>query len=309
MHRFLSCDWGSSRFRLRLIDQTSSRIEAVTENAQGIQTIASTHPGKHERSAVLETVLQSGIQCLGLADNTDLTVVISGMASSTLGMHSLPYAKLPAPIDGRTLVYRDFMQSGRKIRLLSGLQAETDVMRGEETELIGLFSNPVRRILSENCVVVLPGTHSKHVRLKTGNITDFTTYITGELYSMLIQHSTLDTSEMSKYDPHVFVSGVQASQSYGLSAALFQTRARSVLGILPSTSSRAFLSGVLIGAEVGELAKISTNTIVLAATDPLASYYSLAMGELLPNTTVEQIPAEEVSAATIVGHTMMLNIT
>jgi len=71
-----------------------------------------------------------------------------------LGWQLLPYASLPAPIDGSTLRFVDFLHGGRNVRLVSGLQAASDVMRGEETELIGLFADPVRHHLWEHCTVV-----------------------------------------------------------------------------------------------------------------------------------------------------------
>lgn len=304
---FISCDWGTSRFRLRLIDTQQDCIlrEHVTD--QGIQNLAAIHPAKDGRREQLEAVLESGIAQLGLAGQTDIPVVVSGMASSTLGWQSLPYVLLPVPIDGRTLRFVDFKLAGRKVRLISGLQAASDVMRGEETELIGIFANTARRHLADNCVVVLPGSHSKHVQLHAGQIVGFTTYMTGELYSLLCQDSTLEIPDDAIFDAAAFAAGVQASKSYGLSAALFQTRARAVLGHLAAKHSRAFLSGVLIGAEITALAETEAAQIVLAAGAQLAGLYALALGEILPNATLVPIPPAEVAAATGRGHAQILS--
>ena len=111
---------------------------------------------------------------------------------------------------------------------------------------------------------------------------------------------------ISVFDTAAFIAGVQASKSHGLSAALFQTRARTVLGHLAAKHSRAFLSGVLIGAEVAALAVATTGQIVLAAGDSLASQYLLALGELLPHAIVVQIPPAELAAATVMGHARIL---
>jgi 2-dehydro-3-deoxygalactonokinase len=161
--------------------------------------------------------------------------------------------------------------------------------------------------LAENCVVILPGTHSKHVRLSSGNIVDFTTYLTGELYGLLCQNSTLDTSNDSIFDPAAFVAGAHASKIHGLSAALFQTRARTLLGHLAARHNRSFLSGVLIGAEVAAFTGASTDQIVLAAGEQLASQYTLALSELLPDAVVVQIPPADLAASTVMGHSMILS--
>lgn len=307
MTHFISCDWGTSRFRLRLVDRESLRVTTEYATDEGIQTIASAHAAGNGRREFLGQVLERGIAALGASPQTNIPVVVSGMASSTLGWQSLPYARLPAPIDGSTLRFLDFQHAGRKVRLVSGLQAASDVMRGEETELIGLFSAPTRRQLAGNCIVVLPGTHSKHVRLHAWQIVDFTTYLTGELYGLLSQKSTLDTPDDAIFDPAAFVAGAQASRSNGLSAALFQTRARALLGHLASKHSRAFLSGVLIGAEVAALAGAPTEQIVLAAGDQLARQYALALGALLPDAVVVQIPPADLAMATVLGHAMILS--
>ncbi len=307
MTQFISCDWGTSRLRLRLIDRDRLRIVAEHATDQGIQNLAMVHPDKDGRREFLGAVLERGIAALGVSHQTGIPVVVSGMASSTLGWQSLPYARLPAPIDGSTLRYVDLFQAGRHVRLVSGLQAASDVMRGEETELIGIFADPTRRGLAENSTVVLPGTHSKHVRLRAGQIVDFTTYLTGELYGLLCQSSTLETPADAIFDTAAFIAGVEASRSHGLSAALFQTRARAVLGLLAAKHSRAFLSGVLIGAEVAALAGADTAQVVLASGDERASQYALALGALLPYTVMVQIPPADLVAATIMGHAMILS--
>ena len=307
MTQFISCDWGTSRFRLRLVDLEQQRIVAEHATSDGIQNLAATHPAKEGRREFLGAVLDRGISALGAGNNIDIPVVVSGMASSTLGWQSLPYAPLPAPIDGSTVRFVDFLHTGRKVRLVSGLRAESDVMRGEETELIGIFADPARRPLAENCVVVLPGSHSKHVQLLGGRIVGFTTYMTGELFSLLSQNSTLQTQDDAIFDSTAFVAGAQTSKTQGLSAALFQTRARSVLGHLPTSYSRAFLSGVLIGAEIAALIGKDVGRIVLAAGGQLASQYALALGELLPNAMTIEIPPADLAAATVSGHARILS--
>ncbi|HEY0864478.1 MAG TPA: 2-dehydro-3-deoxygalactonokinase [Lacunisphaera sp.] len=307
MNRFISCDWGTSRFRLRLVEGDPLRIASEHTTDEGVQSLAAGHTAGEGRHALLEKVLERGLAALGLSDQPDLPIVMSGMASSTLGWQLLPYAHLPAPIDGRTLRFTDFRHGGRKIRLISGLQSTSDVMRGEEVELVGIMADPARRARAEKSVIILPGSHSKHVRVHTGQIVGFTTYLTGELYGLLAQNSTLATPSDQLFDPASFVAGLQASQAHGLSAALFQTRARVVLGQLAAAHSRSFLSGVLIGAEVATLTGMSAGHIVLATGESLARPYALALRELMPNASVEQLTPAQLSLAMVRGHATILD--
>lgn len=305
MH-FISCDWGTTRMRLRLVDSSSGGIVAAHSTDDGIRQIASVSPAGKARRERLGETLERGIAALAPDLPSDLPVVMSGMASSNLGWEELPYAALPAAVDGASLHFVDLLHVKRRVRLISGLRSETDVMRGEETELIGLFSTPGRRPLSENCTVILPGSHSKHVRLNAGKITNFTTFLTGELFELLTRQSTLSNAAEPEFDPEAFAAGVAASRTLGLSAALFQTRARVVLGSLPASGSRAFLSGALIGAELSTLCGDAARPLVLAAGADLAREYALALRELLPDSRVTEVTPAELAAAVVAGHKLVL---
>ena len=267
--QFISCDWGTSRLRLRLVELPTCRILTEHVTDEGIQQLAQCHPASEGRSDYLGAVLERGIAALDIAKATDLPVVISGMASSTLGWQSLPYAELPAPIDGGTFHFVDFFHGGRRVRLVSGLRAASDVMRGDR-------------------------------------IVDFTTFPTGELYGLLCRNSTLVAPGDAAFDDDAFVAGVRASRSRGLSAALFQTRARAVLGQLDPQHSRAFLSGVLIGAEVACSAEVPSARIVLAAGEQLTREYAMAFDELMPGVAVVRIPPADLADATARGHARLL---
>ncbi|MBL9192658.1 MAG: 2-dehydro-3-deoxygalactonokinase [Opitutaceae bacterium] len=307
MDRFISCDWGTSRLRLRLVERATQRVLSEHISNDGIQTLASLGPAGESRRARLGAALEGGIATLGTDCLPGLPIVMSGMASSTLGWQDLPYARLPASVDGGTLHVSDFIHHGRKVRLVSGLRGERDVMRGEETELIGLFSDPVRRPLADDCVAILPGSHSKHVRMTGGQIVDFTTFLTGELFGLLAQSSTLAGPVATEFDDEAFLAGVRTCQSLGLSAALFQTRACVVLGRIAARHSRTFLSGTLIGAELSALQRYLGVPLVLAAGGEVSRQYLLALKELLPAAGVTAIPPDELAAAVVRGHSQLLS--
>jgi 2-dehydro-3-deoxygalactonokinase len=175
-----------------------------------------------------------------------------------------------------------------RTHLISGVRADLDMMRGEETEILGLFSGGRQARIAEDGIAVLPGTHSKHVRLRNRQITAFRTYMTGELFDVLSAHSLLRASvqptdgapsltllELSAHE--AFVAGVRASSS-GLAGNLFQTRVRTVLQKVAPTINRWFLSGLLIGSELVDLmAQVPDVPVLLAAAEPLHVAYRAAL--------------------------------
>jgi 2-dehydro-3-deoxygalactonokinase len=217
------------------------------------------------------------------------------MASSSVGWQELPYARVPASVDGRDLVAVAVeplaCPSGpHAVTLLSGLRTDVDIMRGEETQLVGLFQLSEIAQFAERSRVIMPGTHSKHVQIDRGRITDFTTYMTGELFDVLTHHSLLSHSvapveapaQMPPVESGDFVEGVLAARHRPLAATLFRVRTRQVLDQRPATENREYLSGLLIGSELATLADPDQAQIplVLCATASLAARYAVAAAAL-----------------------------
>lgn len=300
---FLSCDWGTSAFRLRLVQWRPLRVKAEYETAEGVLTVARAHPAMFRRQAFLR-VLQRGLAALGVKQRREIPLMLSGMATSNLGWRPMSYARTPARIDGRDFVMADERLAGRRVRFVSGLCTRDDVMRGEEVELAGLFHAPARRSLVNNSIVILTGTHAKHVHLHRGIITRFRTHPTGELFALLSRHSTLCEPVSRRFSRSAFLAGVKATMAEGLGATLFQTRARVVLDRLRPEHAADFLSGALIAAELASLPK--TSRLVLAAGPVQALRYRLALRTLRPGRKFAVIAPRQVKHAVVAGHAHLL---
>ena len=195
---FVNCDWGTSRFRLRLVAVDDGTIVAEHDSPLGVGRLAEESPVA-DRPGRFAAALAGGLEALGTRHAAELrgaTVAISGMASSSVGWLELPYASLPWRLDGADAVWRELPAPagagpGHRTILISGVRAASDVMRGEETEAVGVFQLPLAAPLGERAIVVLPGTHSKHLRILGNSIVDFQTYMTGELFEVLARHSLL----------------------------------------------------------------------------------------------------------------------
>jgi len=191
--------------------------------------------------------------------------ILSGMVGSALGWQTVPYATAAVALDGLAahLAAVPFGTAGDipgagapRVCIVPGYcvrnaAGEPDVMRGEETQLLGAHC-----LGQGDGWYVLPGTHSKWVELEQGQVRQLRTYMTGELFELLGRHGTLAAAagSASEWSEEAFTQGVQAAAAGGaLSHQLFGCRARVVAGDMAASSSRAFLSGLLIGTELHDV--------------------------------------------------------
>lgn len=263
---FIGIDWGTTHRRAALM---STGGELIAERVDGEGALAC---GGRFRAS-LEALIASWPEA-----NAALPVVMAGMVGSAIGWQAVPYLEGETPLSdlGRHLVRvadapadrRWFIAPGYCLR--DGAKGDVDVMRGEETQLFGALHR-LGPDASDGCYV-LPGTHSKWVRLHGGRITELRTYMTGELFALLRQHGTL-ASAMQTAGAHVaagmthdgvaddadFLRGVaDAAAGPVLTHALFGARARVVTGALAPSAAAAYVSGLLIGAEWADAQRLAS---------------------------------------------------
>lgn len=189
----LSCDWGTSSFRLRLIDTSSQKCLAKVESDQGNAVLFNQWKNKTgaDRLTFYLLYLKQSISELKAPDGISidsLPVLISGMASSSVGMKELPYADLPFMLDGSS-ANAEWISAAptlnNRVLLISGVQQADDVMRGEETQLAGI-ATLVDLQESVPMIYILPGTHSKHISVTHNRISQFRTFMTGEIFEYFV---------------------------------------------------------------------------------------------------------------------------
>ena len=279
---FISCDWGTSRFRLVWV--RAGRPVRSVQSPQGV--------GVLPQRGDFPRVLADGLRRLRAP--AGLPVVISGMASSSIGWRELPYARLPFSLTGRDAVWEEVQPN---VFLISGVASSDDIMRGEETQLLGLS-------VSGEALVILPGTHSKHVRVRGGKLVGFQTFMTGELFAATAGQTVLARSVAAHapFDRRAFVAGVETAQQLPVAAALFRVRGRDVLHGVNRAANRSFLSGVWVGAELAGLpARIP---VWVCAAAELAPAYATALRVLGRRATV--LPPRQVEPLARRGQAIIL---
>jgi 2-dehydro-3-deoxygalactonokinase len=182
-------------------------------------------------------------------------VLACGMVGSRGGWREVPYLDTPCRLDalGGSLTALD-APDGRTVHIVPGLRnpAGPDVIRGEETQVAGVLAQTPA--LAGDVRLLMPGTHSKWVRVCDGAVAGFTTVMTGELFALLRGHSVLGAGlPEGGSDEEAFARGVAAAKASGSAGGLsrlFSARALMLEGALAPASVADFLSGLLIGDEL-----------------------------------------------------------
>lgn len=313
MTYFLSCDWGTSAFRLRLVAVTGLKVVAEEVSEHGIANTFQQwrESGQADRTEFYLGIVAEHIQKLEKKLNQALDqvpVVVSGMASSSIGMQELPYHELPFALDGSALKIKMLKaQPGfnQDVLLISGVRSTHDVMRGEETQLIGLI-NQEQITAGQEHIFIFPGTHSKHIRIKEHKAVGFKTYMTGEIFALLAQKSILSTTVAPADDLEdptlrdAFSQGVKEAVGANLLHAAFRARTNNLFGVLNLKENFNYLSGLVIGTELLDL-RFSDTRISLVAGGKLQKYYATALQALGLSEQVETFPPQWVDEAVVRG--------
>ncbi len=250
----IALDWGTSNLRAYLMSENGAVVEA-RHAARGIQYLPAPASGGGYEQVFAELAGDWVRRDSGLA------VVAGGMVGSAQGWVEAPYVRAPA--DVRSL-------AAHGVRVPSGLgpdvliapgvifdppDREPDVMRGEEIKIAGAVA--AEPSLGQRTWFVLPGTHSKWAFVEEQRIVSFATYMTGELYAVLREHSILSRLMTESVDPGAsslgFEKGLEAARASApgdLGHQLFAARTLGLTGRLPRNALADYLSGLLVGNEL-----------------------------------------------------------
>jgi len=249
--RLVAIDWGSTSLRAFLLGD-AGQVLAERRSDAGASTLDAS-------SARFETALRE-LAGDWLRRQPGLPMVACGMVGSAHGWREAPYAECPAHLAGLHAHAVAVPFDGGEVKILPGLRClgadgAPDVMRGEETQLAGALA--ARPELAASSTLVLPGTHSKWVRLRDGEVADFATRMTGELYAVLRQHSVLGRlmapAPAAELQDDAFDRGLDAARHGGgrdLGRQLFSVRTLGLFGACPAEGLGDYLSGLLIGHEL-----------------------------------------------------------
>jgi 2-dehydro-3-deoxygalactonokinase len=251
----LACDWGTTNLRAWTLDE-AGKVVAHREFDLGVSKL---QPG--EAAARFRDEVQPALKA------ERLPAILCGMVGSNLGWTVAPYADCPA---GLPELAQRLIVAAPDVRIVPGLRCDgiagsPDVMRGEETQLLGWIAQHPDRAKGRQ-VVCHPGTHAKWVLIEDGRIVRFVTAMTGELFAVLSRHSVLKgegpADDMAAFDEGLAAAG----DGDALAARLFTARARVVGEGKPAQSTPSYLSGLLVGADAAATPRL----LGLSGDEPVA---------------------------------------
>lgn len=334
---FLSCLWQMNDCRLQAVWTENGQVLGEVRSAVGAGDLMGLSAVRRVRryEETLDELIGELAKMLGRRlDGTP--VAISGVASSQRGWEELPCAEAPFHLDGSGLNWKWMGQldcetpgggEDHAMLLVSGVRTKTDLMRGPETQILGLFAAALYGYGGE-ALLVLPGVYSKHVRIEEGAVTAFQTYLTGEVYELLMRQSVLaqavrgdgeEEAREGKKEGHgegfsldapeeheAFLAGVRAGADGPLLHRLYRVRTRKLLDNAPAHTNAAYLGGLLIGSELDALRRggAATAPLFVCCEGTMAALYHEACAVL--RLSNHSVPPRAMETATALGHRVFL---
>lgn len=289
---WIGADWGNSNLRIWAMSN-EDRVIAQASAPLGTQVVKQTG---------FETALISLIEPF-LNDETSMPVLCSGAVGAREGWAQAPYVPVPCVPPGLSRAIPVNSHDERiAVAILPGICQNTppDIMRGEETQVAGVIALEKEF----DGIVCLPGTQSKWVHVSAGEIVSFQSFMTGDLFHALSEHTILKDSVMSEdlMDQTVFLAAISDAMSrpQGFAAQLVALRARHVLEDASPSAARARLSGLLIGMELAAARPYWLGQRVMIVGSPaLAALYD--MGLQAQGAMVETGAADQLTVAGLVA--------
>jgi 2-dehydro-3-deoxygalactonokinase len=263
----IGIDWGTTRLRAFRIDR----------NGRVLERRDSDHGVIHIQQGGFESAFRSAIDGWPV----DLPILMCGMVGSRQGWLEMPYCPCPVQAVDLSRALGTIATDRGFVRILGGVSATVDgrhdVMRGEETQIFGVIQP------SGSQLVVAPGTHSKWAIVQDAAIVGFRTYMTGELYAMLREHSILGRlmkgEAAAPLEENSFMDGVRtAYEDQDLLHSLFNVRTEALFDKKRPEQLASYLSGILIGSEVsGAVRRHSVDSAVIISSRELGNLYQMAL--------------------------------
>jgi 2-dehydro-3-deoxygalactonokinase len=284
----IALDWGTTALRAYLLDAQGVVLDSRASSA-GIMNLP-----RPAAQGGFDTVFDATCGAW-LASGAQLPVIAAGMVGSAQGWMEAPYVATPA--DPAALVagiVRVTTLKGLTVHIVPGVLEDgalPNVMRGEETQIFGaLASDTTLDHEPHGGLIGLPGTHAKWAVVSKGRIERFYTFMTGETFSALRDHTILGRTMRAtdQHDLAAFIRGVDTAKDAGhagMLATIFSTRTLGLTGQLKPEQQADYLSGLLIGHELRglnevlarEQADLAGKTLRLIGNDALCERYRLAL--------------------------------
>jgi 2-dehydro-3-deoxygalactonokinase len=289
----IALDWGTTSLRAYLFD-AAGQVLATRSSPAGIMNLpCSAEQGGFD--AAFDDVCGAWLN-----DAPNVPAIAAGMVGSAQGWLEAPYVDAPANADALIAgIVRVKTARGATLHIVPGVLQRGElpnVMRGEETQIFGALGedangtsaggNPARALIG------LPGTHAKWAVVQAGRIERFHTFMTGEVFAALREHTILGRTMVNpeRPDTEAFLHGVNIAREKGQAgvlATIFSARSLGLTGQLSGQKQPDYLSGLLIGHELAGLDAVlalqqdslAGQSLRLIGNEALCERYRLALAQ------------------------------
>jgi 2-keto-3-deoxy-galactonokinase len=264
-------DCGTSRTRGYLLKNGEILIDKKKEVGSKDVSI---NNNKRILVETLKELYDEILDKVGISDDEVKEVYASGMVTSPYGLVVVPHIEVPVDkikMKNSLYKYREESLFKRNIYLLPGLKTmdpKTDIniihkvnnVRGEEIEAIGVSNYIPENWKNDECVIILPGSHTHSILMKRGEIVDIFSTFSGELFhalttSTILSNSTYINSNNEKIDCEIVEKGCKYFKEYGISRAIYIIHAMKVFELGYNSARRDCLSGIINGSVVDSIIK------------------------------------------------------
>lgn len=282
MANYLTIDGGTTNTRINLV--VESEIVDTIELKIGVKlNINGKDTYKNEIRKGIEILLGNN----EMSESDIERIICSGMITSELGLCPLEHLKLPCGIyelcKGLHEIVIDEISKIpfvfiRGVKTACSSFGESDIMRGEETELFGITDNP-----EPGCLYVLPGSHSKLIYIdEESRINDFSTELTGEMIEAIATGTILkDVIDLNntEIDEQFLQKGYMYAKENGVNSAFFKVRILKTLFSCNDIQTYSFFVGVALSSEIDSIIKSLPRKVVIAGKKQLKLPISILLNK------------------------------
>lgn len=301
MGTYITIDGGTTSTRVHLV-----RDEVICDTIK-LDIGARASIDEHEKYIVSIKNAVDEITLRNKVENIE-KILASGMITCELGLCNLPHINVPAGISElHDTMYETKITDiseipfvfVRGVKIDSEDIADFDMMRGEETELMGIVDEEY-----SDCIYVLPGSHSKIIRTdEKGRIVSFSTMLSGEMIVSLSQGTILkDAVDLSvdKINSEYLLKGYDFAETVGINKALFKVRVLKNNFGCSKEEVYSFFIGIILCDEISNIIKDNIGTVFLGGKEQIKKAMALILREKTGKNIIE-LDEKIVNSSTSIG--------
>ena len=294
---YITVDGGTTNTRVSLIKDG----ECVGTKKYPIGARAGIDGTDAQKGVIREAITE--LLSAATLDECDVTCILaSGMITSEHGLINLPHIQTPAGVNELHAAMHECMLEDiskipfvfiRGVKSVSSELSEYDVMRGEETELIGLAPKA-------ECVYILPGSHSKIIYTdESARIKSFYTMLSGEMIAALSSGTILkDAVDLSvaETDEDFLMRGYNYATKEGLGEALFKVRILKNFFSATPVELYSFFVGAVLSGEIKKILSLNPKSIIIGGKAQLKNALCIMLSNL-SDTEIITVSSEDADAS------------